>query len=276
MSTTTTYRPVPGPLKWHGGKRYLAARILDLMPPHLHYVEPFAGGLAVLLAKDPEGVSEVVNDLDGQLTNFWRVIRSEELFGRFARQAQAVPFSRPEWEAAHAHVHDGRDPVADAVAFFVDCRQSRQGLRKDFATLVRTRTRRGMNDGASAWLSAVEGLPAVHARLRRVVVENLPAVRLIAREDRPATLFYCDPPYLHETRAEPDAYRLEMGEADHRELLDVLKGCEGKVILSGYPSGLYDEALSGWSRHTQDCQSGGKNWRLMKSPKSGTAREYFP
>jgi DNA adenine methylase len=72
------------PLKWHGGKHYLAARIVALMPPHLHYVEPYAGGLAVLLARDPEderlflsphrGVSELVNDLDGRLTNFWRVL----------------------------------------------------------------------------------------------------------------------------------------------------------------------------------------------------------
>jgi DNA adenine methylase len=74
------------PLKWHGGKHYLASRIVALMPPHLHYVEPFAGGLAVLLARDPDdpdkwmpphkGVSEVVNDLDGRLINFWRVLRA--------------------------------------------------------------------------------------------------------------------------------------------------------------------------------------------------------
>jgi DNA adenine methylase len=62
---------VNSPLKWHGGKRYLAKRLVAMMPPHLHYVEPFAGGLSVLLAKDPEGVSEVVNDLDGELSNFW-------------------------------------------------------------------------------------------------------------------------------------------------------------------------------------------------------------
>src|SRR5215467_10397855 len=70
------------PLKYHGGKQYLARRIVALMPPHTHYVEPFAGGLAVLLAKDPEGVSEVVNDLDQDLTNFWRVLQGAETFDR--------------------------------------------------------------------------------------------------------------------------------------------------------------------------------------------------
>lgn len=65
------------PLKWHGGKHYLAKRIVALMPPHVHYVEPYAGGLSVLLAKDPEGVSEVVNDIHGDLTNFWQCLADD-------------------------------------------------------------------------------------------------------------------------------------------------------------------------------------------------------
>jgi DNA adenine methylase len=257
---------IASPLKWHGGKHYLASRIVALMPPHLHYVEPFAGGLAVLLARDPadkrlwqadtsseRGVSEVVNDLDGSLTNFWRVLRHDELFVRFRRQVEAIPLSRPEWEQAHEQVQDGLDPVAAAVAFFVDCRQSRSGLRTGFTPLTRNRTRRGMNGNASEWLSAVEGLPAVHERLRRVVVENKPAVELIREQDGPGTLFYCDPPYLAATRTARKAYGLfEMTEAEHRELLEVLRSCRGKVMLSGYPSALYDTALACWKRHTFD------------------------
>ena len=82
---TDAHPRVPPPLKWHGGKYYLAARIVALMPQHKHYVEPYAGGLSVLLAKDPDGVSEVVNDLHGQLTNFWRVLQSEDTFDHFQR-----------------------------------------------------------------------------------------------------------------------------------------------------------------------------------------------
>jgi DNA adenine methylase len=262
---STPYKPIGVPLKWHGGKSYLAAKIVALMPPHLHYVEPFAGGLAVLLARDPEdprlrlsdvghhrGVSEVVNDLDGQLVNFWRVMRDDALFSRFRRQVEAIPFSRSEWQAAHAHVSEG-DPVADAVAFFVNCRQSRSGLRTGFSPITRNRTRRGMNGNVSEWLSAVEGLPAVHERLRRVVVENMPALELIRREDGPATLFYCDPPYLHSTRTARKAYgSFEMTEAQHQELLDVFRQCKGKVMVSGYPSKLYDDALADWTRYTFD------------------------
>jgi DNA adenine methylase len=244
--------------KLHGGKHYLARRIVELMPPHLHYLEPFAGGLAVLLARDPDnprlcagndsgsrGVSEVANDLDGRPMNFWRVLQGEETFARFRRQVEAMPLARDGWEAAHAHEY-GKDPVADAVALFVDCRQSLAGRRKGFTSITRTRTRRGMNGNASEWIGAVEGLADVHTRLRRVVLVNLPAVELIRREDGPLTLFYCDPPYPHETRTARNVYGPhEMSGADHRELLDVLRGCKwGKVLLSGYPSTLHDQALA--------------------------------
>jgi DNA adenine methylase len=83
-------------------------------------------------------------------------------------------------------------------------------------------------------------------------VENRPAVELVRKEDTSGTLFYCDPPYLHETRTATAAYSFEMTEADHRELLDQLLACKGKVMLSGYPSRLYDEMLSGWTRHEFD------------------------
>ena len=86
--------------------------------------------------------------------------------------AQAIPLARPEWEAAHGHTPTGEDPVADALAFFVDCRQSRSGLMKGFTPVTRSRTRREMNGNVSEWLSAVDGLPDVHARLRRVSSRN--------------------------------------------------------------------------------------------------------
>ncbi len=266
------------PLKWHGGKYYLASRFVQLMPPHLHYVEPFFGGGAVLCAREPDddslwistlshhrGVSEVVNDLDGRLINFWRVLQDPAKFAQFLRIVQCIPFARQEWEDAHAHVY-GEDSVADAIAFFVNCRQSRAGLRACFTSVTRNRTRRQMNGNVSEWLSAVDGLPEIHARLRRVLIENMDAVALIRREDTEHTLFYCDPPYLHETRASPDAYAFEMSRAQHEELLHVLRGCRGKVMLSGYPSPLYDSLLADWTRHTFDLPNnvaGGEAKRRM-------------
>jgi DNA adenine methylase len=265
------------PLKWHGGKRYLASRILDLFPKHLHYCEPFAGGLAVLLTRDPDdprfwmgtggsnkGVSEIVNDIDHLLANFWRVLGSPALFPEFFRRVTMIPLGREFWQEASEESTD--DSVTAAVAFFVHCRQSRAGMRKDFTSLTRNRTRRGMNGNVSEWLGAVDGLPDVHQRLRLVAVENMDAVKFIRREDEPTTLFYCDPPYLASTRAAPDAYRFEMTEQQHRELLETLLACRGKVILSGYPSALYDTMLKGW--HVVDVDianhaAGGQSKRRM-------------
>jgi DNA adenine methylase len=203
------------PLKWLGGKCYPASRPIDLMPRHVHYVEPFAGGAAVPLAKPCEGVSEVMNDINGRLCNFWRVLRDEPTFCRFRRQVEAMPFARDEWYAARCYdpaddpfaPPEGADSVTDALAFFVACRQSLAGRMDGFAPLSRTRTRRGMSEQASAWLTAMEGLPAVHARLKRVVIENLPAVELNRREDSPGTCPYCDPPYLQSMRTAPDVTR---------------------------------------------------------------------
>jgi DNA adenine methylase len=235
------------------------------MPRHLHYVEPYAGGLAVLLARDPtdrrlwkadgpahlRGASEVVNDVHGPLTTFWRVLEDPALFADFSHRVQGIPFCEDRWLRAQAHSY-GADPVADAVEFFVHNRMSLAGRMDGFAPLSRTRTRGGRNEQANAWLNAVEGLPAVHARLKGVVILNRDALEVIRQQDGPDTLFYLDPPYPHGTRESTDVYAHEMTEAQHRELLDLLGQVQGKVMLSGYPNVMYDGALSGWTQHTFD------------------------
>jgi DNA adenine methylase len=269
------------PIKWHGGKHYLAPKIVALMPPRcknpnkpdladpgwLHYVEPFAGGLSVLLANDPEGISEVVNDLNGELTNFWGVMRDLEEFGKFQRQLEATPFSECEHQWACQLEGDPRQfeshPWRRAVAFFVRCRQSLSGRMNGFAGITRNRTRKGMNEQVSAWLNCVEGLPAVHERMMRVLVRNRPALEIIQKEDGPRTLFYLDPPYLHETRATTGEYEHEMTDEQHGELLEVLGSVKGRFLLSGYRSELYDDGASAckWARHDFDLpnnSAGGK------------------
>lgn len=263
------------PVKTHGGKAYLANRIRELFPPHLHYVEPFAGGLSVLLAGDGEGVSEVVNDLNGELVNFWRVLRSDVNFPKFQRSAGSMPFAEAEWGDAgkpRLRLVNPDDPEGDwraALRFFVRCRQSLAGRMNSFTGVTKTRTRRGMNNEVSAWLSAVEGLPAVHARLKRVLILGpRPALEVIRSQDGPQTLFYLDPPYLTETRTAPDVYAHEMSRDDHFELLLGLGSLAGKFVLSGYPSELYDSfaARSGWRRVDFDIAnhaSGGAEKRRM-------------
>lgn len=275
------------PLKWFGGKYYLAPQIIAMFPPHTHYVEPFLGGGAVLLAHSGEGRSELVNDLNLDLTNFWTVLQNDVTFAHFQRIVEAVPLSRNEWDAAGDFLgaeHSGETfasyggaSVVRAVAFFVRCRQSLAGRMNSFTPPTRTRTRRNMNGNVSEWLGAVEGLPAVHARLRRVFVESMDAMKLMKREDGPSTLIYADPPYLHETRASKDVYKHEMTADQHAEFLAVAKSLKAKVMISGYASPMYDCELSAklgssasavgrWSRHTFDLpnnSAGGKTKRTM-------------
>lgn len=236
------------PLKWHGGKHYLAKALIDLMPPHVHYVEPYFGGGSVLLEKDPVGVSEVVNDRNRELINFWKVLQSPDLFSQFIRAIEATPFSQQEWRDAEVVHSSGIPDPRRAVAFFVRCRQSRAGKFKSFATLSKNRTRRAMNEQASAWMTAVDGLPAVAQRLKRVVILNDDALKVVGREDSKNTLFYLDPPYLHDTRVTTSDYEHEMTIEEHRQLLETIRHVQGKAMLSGYPSGLYDDLLADWKR----------------------------
>lgn len=239
---------VKTPLKWHGGKSYLAKRILELAPPragltgYINYVEPFCGGSSVLLAHNPIGVSEIVNDTSWQLTNFWQVLKNEALFKKFQRRIESTPFSETEWKIAAKVGPDEilNNPVLQAVVFFVKCRQSLAGRGKSFTGITKTRTRRGMNNEVSGWLSAVEGLSAVHARLKRVLILNRDALDVIEEFDKPRTWIYTDPPYMLETRTAKQVYDHEMSYEDHLELLNTLEELEhAKFTLSGYPSDLY-------------------------------------
>jgi len=268
---------VKSPLKYHGGKSYLAKRIIELMPPRdqwCHYVEPYAGSLAVMLANDPNGISEVVNDLSGGLMNFWLVLQRQDWFDSFQRLAIASPFSEQEWVEAHVYLDDRRTPVPGAepehaFAFFINCRQSLSGRMKSFAPLSKTRVRRGMNEQAAAWLSAIDGLPEVHARLRRVVILNQPATDMIVKQDGPTTLFYLDPPYLPDERASPDVYECEMTRLQHIGLLTVIRLMKGKIMLSGKRSEMYDEYLKDWRREDFDvpmnCAGGKEKRRTTES-----------
>jgi DNA adenine methylase len=257
--------PVSHPIKRHGGKSYQAKWIVGLMPPRcqnpndprkhdpgwMHFVEPYFGAGNVLFALDPVGISEVANDIDGDLTNFFDTLKSPLGFPEFRRLAALTPVSEIEFDrACQDPTRNGREPspAERALAFFIRNRQSRQALEKDFVTPVRRRTRRGMQEHCSAWLSAIDGLAAFHARLQRVLILNRGALDVIGSQDDEKTLFYCDPPYVDETRTAKRAYQFEMTLADHRELLETLAGIRGRFLLSGYHHPVYDQFAQsrGW------------------------------
>lgn len=241
------------PIRWHGGKSYLADWILSNFPPrdtfHL-YREPYAGGLSVLLHLDPEGLSEGVNDINGPLTNFWFVLSDLKYFVKFQRFIESTPFSEDTWEDSkecldtfkYGHPRTEDHFVEWAVAFFTNARQSRQGLMKNFATPT-TRIRRGMNENVSSWLTAVEGLADVHARLKRVEVRCMDALEFIEKYDHSQALYYTDPPYVLGTRSNNGGeYEHEMSNQQHSDLLYTLSQIRGRFLLSGYTCPLYEEA----------------------------------
>jgi DNA adenine methylase len=226
---------------WYGGKFSHLDWLLPLLPACHHYCEPFAGSAAVLLNREPSPV-ETYNDLDGEVVNFFRTLRDDK--ERLVEAIGLTPFSREEFYRA-CELDPSLLPLERARRFYVRARQVRTGLAQTaspgrWANCRRT-SRGGMSGVISRWLGAVGALPEIAARLLRVQIENRPAADVIRLYDSPETLFYCDPPYVHETRGDDSAYSHEMTDAEHRQLAEVLNAAEGKVALSNYPCKLMEE-----------------------------------
>jgi len=233
---------------WYGGKFSHLKWLLPLLPECHHYCEPFAGSAAVLLNRPPSPV-ETYNDLDGEVTNFFRVLRDEK--EKLVEAIGLTPFSREEFFGA---VNGGRElsSLERARRFFVRARQTRTGLAQT-ASLGRwanckNTSRAGMSGAVSRWLGSVEDLPAIALRLLRVQIENRPALDVIRLYDGKDTLFYCDPPYVHATRGDRKAYGYEMDDQGHRELAAELRHAAGKAAVSGYRCDLMDSLFPDWRR----------------------------
>lgn len=246
MSTVT--KPV---LRYHGGKFRLAPWVMRHFPPHRIYVEPFGGAAGVLMQK-PRAYSEVYNDLDNEMTNLFRVMQDAGLRRQLVELLAFTPYARAEferaWEPAENPVERARRLVIRAQMGFgsAGATKSTTGFRID--------TKREYETAQHVWAQYPANLAAVGLRLTGVLIENRPAIEILRSHDTPDTLFYIDPPYVHETRCRMGgagrAYRHEMDEDDHRELLTTLQSVRGMVVLSGYPHPIYDNALHSWERYT--------------------------
>lgn len=231
------------PFAYFGGKQTMASRIVSLLPEHKHYVEPYAGSLAVLLAK-PATKLETVNDIDGDLMLFWRMLRDRG--DDLLRMCAMTPHSREEHQRAY---DDTCDDLERARRVWVKLTQGRTG------TLRRTGWRffanpSGTGNTMPEYLDAyLARMPDVIARLRSVSIECRPALEVIATygQHREVCL-YVDPPYEGVTKPRThDAYRHEMRSADaHEALAEALLACEAAVVLSSYHSALYDEMYADW------------------------------
>jgi DNA adenine methylase len=250
-------------LRWHGGKWLLAPWIIEHLPPHQVYVEPFGGAASVLMRKSP-CYAEVYNDLDGDVVNLFRVLQNAQATTRLVDLLRLTPFARDEFELAYLparnRVERARRLVIRSFMGF-----GSNGHNPRVKTGFRANSNRSGTTPARDWLNYPDNLAAVAERLRGVVVESRAAVEVMLAHDGPNTLHYVDPPYLPETRSLKNPYDLkyrggkgtahrsgmyahEMTSSDHEALLETLLSLGGMVVLSGYPSPLYEEALSDWRR----------------------------
>jgi DNA adenine methylase len=236
------------PFTYFGGKTSIAERIAALLPAHEHYVEPFAGSLAVLLAKRP-GHMETVNDLDGDLMNFWQVLRDRPQ--DLERVCALTPHSRAEHQLSY---EPAASDLERARRIWITLTQGRSGQHHHRTGWRYYQDPRGSHSSMPDYLDAYTAriMPAA-ARLAGVSLECLPAIDLVQRYGRHGEcLIYADPPYLESSRSSAGrgpSYGHEMLTGDqHRELADALLAARAAVVLSGYHSPLYDELYAGWDR----------------------------
>ena len=238
------------PFGWYGGKYNHLDWLLPLLPEAHHYCEPFGGSGAVLFNR-PSSPVETYNDLDGEVVNFFRVLREQK--DELVTQIALTPFSREEYFLAVSDYQHEVSPLKRALRFFIRARQSRTGLAQT-ASLGRganckNTSRAGMSGVVSRWLGSVEGLPEIAARLLRVQIENRPAKDVINLYDHEDTLFYCDPPYPHASRGDTKSYGYEMADADHVVLSRALHKIQGRAAVSGYQCDLLNDLYSDWELH---------------------------
>lgn len=248
---TAVTRPA---LRYHGGKFRLAPWIMQFFPAHTCYVEPFGGAAGVLLQK-PRSYAEVYNDLDGDIANFFRVLRDRDLREQLAEMCALTAYARDEWELAWEHTDEPLERARRTVV------RAQMGFGSAGATKGKTGfridTKREHQTAQGDWLTVPAALRAAGARFAGVLVENRPAAQVITQHDAATTLHFVDPPYVLSTRCLQGGgrttrggyYRHELTDDNHRDLLAALRELQGMVVLSGYETDMYHAALPGWTVH---------------------------
>lgn len=246
---TRPRRPV---LRWHGGKFVQADDIIAVFPPYHRYTETYGGAASVLFRKERVH-AEVYNDLDEEVVNLFRVMQDPEAADRLLHLLRLTPFARLEFDRAYRPV---RDRVERARRLIIRSFMGfgRAGATGDYRTGFRASSNKSGTTPARDWMNYPDALPDLIDRLRGVIIENRDAIDVMRQHDGRSTLHFVDPPYLMSLRSRTNrrrgggTYRHEMTEAQHANLLTALRELTGMVVLCGYPSELYDDALPDWRR----------------------------
>lgn len=236
------------PINWYGGKYYMAEDIINLFPEHQIYVEVFGGAGHILFRKQPSDI-EVYNDINEGLYLFFKTLRTPDKARRLKNRLDLTPYSREEFYNCRDTWQDETDEIEKVRKWYVTSMQSFSNHMKTWS-YTKSKSRRGMAQAVSQWLGKIEeNLPDAVDRLKTVQIENLDYKELIKKYDSKDTLFYLDPPYIHDTRKLKDGYEFEMSNEQHKELVDILLHIQGKAVLSGYDHKIYDTLLeNGWQK----------------------------
>jgi len=240
---------VGAPVYWYGGKANWVDRIVPWLPgppTFTTYVEVFGGSAAVLFAKPPHPL-EVYNDVDEGLVTFYTVLRDPLLFADLIHRLDLTPYARAEFARCLRTWRHMTDPVEKARRWFVAVRQSFSGHIEQGSWSFGVQPQGDHSLHTHRWRSALAELPRFHERFKRVQVEGDDWRAILDRYDSPQTVFYCDPPYVPDTRTVPKVYTHELTLADHAELVDRLLRIHGGVVLSGYDHPVYAPlTAAGW------------------------------
>ncbi|MEO0471158.1 MAG: DNA adenine methylase, partial [Bacteroidota bacterium] len=184
---------------YFGGKFTFTEKLIDHFPQHEHFVDVFCGSMAVTLNKPSSGI-ETANDINGNVINFFKVLREEP--AELIRALSLTPVSRQEYDECWP-ISEGESALELARRFYVRVKQSYLGLcaqRKNKGWLHSSRnSRTKVAELVSKWFNGIEGLPMLVYRLQSIQIENQDFRRLIPRIDYPEAFFYCDPPYPKES-----------------------------------------------------------------------------
>lgn len=235
-------------LRYRGGKWRLAPWIISHFPAHECYVEPFCGGASVLFKKEPS-LLECINDLDGDVVAFFRVLRTRP--DDLVEACMLTPYAREELKYCHRPAPEG-DDLEKARRLFVRSQLGFGASGKQSGMRFQKETY-GWGKNFPREMKSLDHFKPLSDRLAQVQIEcQKDALEVIRRMDRPKNLFYLDPPYLAENRS-GRLYRKEMmGEAEHRELADLLHGIKGMAIISGGESALYRELYKDWRMESRE------------------------
>lgn len=243
-------------LRYPGSKWNIARQLVDLIPPHHSYVEPYFGSGAVLFNK-PLSAIETVNDLDSDVVNLFRCIQQDS--ERLARLVMTTPYSREEYDLQFEPDNTCASWYQKAAGFLIQCWQG-YGFRAN-GNIVGWRNDVHSRERAYAlwnWYRLPDWIIEIAERLRKVQIENRPALEVMKRFNYPNVFMYIDPPYLLGLR-NGKQYRHEMPDADHEELLQTSLQSRAKIMISGYESEMYNDYLQGWHKeYFISCAEHGK------------------